>query len=118
LLEVSCRVTNVGESAGDEVCQLYVRQPFASLTRPVQELKGFARLEIMPGQSRRVRFALDIRHFAFYDTEMRFVVEPGAVEIMVGASCQDIRLHGEVRIVGECTEVLRADVMPTSVVID
>ena len=118
LLEVSCRVTNVGERAGDEVVQLYVRQPFASLTRPVQELKGFARVEVMPGQTRRVRFGLDIRHFAFYDTEMRFVVEPGAVEVMVGASSQDIRLHGEARIAGECTEVRRADVRPTSVVID
>ncbi len=118
LLEVSCRVTNVGERSGDEVVQLYVRQPFASLTRPVQELKGFARVEVMPGQTRRVRFGLDIRHFAFYDTEMRFVVEPGAVEVMVGASCQDIRLHGEARIAGECTEVRRADVRPTSVVID
>ena len=118
LLEISCRVKNVGERPGEEVVQLYVRQPVASLTRPVQELKGFSRVEIMPGQSRRVRFALDIRQFAFYDSEMRFVVEPGAVEIMVGASCQDIRLLGEARIAGECTEVRRADVTPTSVVTD
>jgi beta-glucosidase len=118
LLEVSCRVTNVGERSGDEVVQLYVRQPFASLTRPVQELKGFARVEIMPGQSRRVRFALDIRQFAFYDTKMRFVAEPGTVEVMVGASSLDIRLRGEARIAGECTEVKRADVRPTSVLVD
>jgi beta-glucosidase len=118
LLEISCRVTNVGERVGDEVVQLYLRQAFASLTRPVQELKGFARVEVMPGQTRRVRFGLDIRHFAFYDGEMRFVVEPGAMEVMVGASSQDIRLHGEARIAGKCTEVRRADVRPTSVVID
>lgn len=118
LLEVSCRVKNVGERVGDEVVQLYVRQPFASVTRPVQELKGFARVEVMPGQTRRVRFALDIGHFAFYDTEMQFVVEPGTVEVMVGASCQDIRLHGEAQIVGEPAEVQRTDLRPTSVVID
>ena len=118
LLEVSCRVTNVGERAGDEVVQLYVRQPFASLTRPVQELKGFARVEVMPGQTRRVRFGLDIRHFAFYDTEMRFVVEPGAVEVMVGASSRtfDFTVRPELR--ASAPRCRRADVRPTSVVVD
>jgi beta-glucosidase len=118
LLEVSCRVTNVGERAGDEVVQLYVRQPFASVTRPVQALKGFARVGLEAGQTRRVRFVLDIRHLAFYDTGMRFVVEPGTVELLVGASCQDIRLHGEARIAGERTEVRRTDVRPTSIEIE
>jgi beta-glucosidase len=118
LLEVSCRVTNVGERLGDEVVQLYVRQPNASMTRPVQELKGFARVELQPGQTRRVRFFLDIRQFAFYDTHIRFVVEPGQVEIMVGASSQDIRLLGEARIVGERAKVERADLRPTAVVLD
>ncbi len=118
LLEISCVVKNVGERSGDEVIQLYVRQPNTRVTRPVQELKGFTRVEVMPGRERRVRFMLDIRHFAFYDTDMRFVVEPGSVEIMVGASCQDIRLRGEARIVGERTEVSRADIPPTSVRLD
>jgi beta-glucosidase len=117
-LEISLQVTNVGERAGDEVVQLYVRQPYASLTRPVQELKGFARVEVMPGQTRRVRFMLDIRHFAFYDANMRFVVEPGTVEVMVGASSQDIRLVGEARIFGGRTEVRRADLQATSVLLD
>ena len=72
----------------------------------------------MPGQTRRVRFILDIRQFAFYDTEMRVVVEPGTVEVMVGASCQDIRLRGEGKIVGERAEVQRAATPPTSVLFD
>jgi beta-glucosidase len=117
-LEVSCCVTNAGDHGGEEVVQLYVRQPFASVTRPVQELKGFARVEVRPGQTRRVRFRLDIRHFAFYDTRMRFVLEPGTVEVMVGASCQDVRLRAEARIVGEPTEVRREDLRPTSVRLD
>ena len=117
-MEVSCKIENAGERAGEEVVQFYVRQPVASVTRPVQELKGFTRVELEPGQVGRIRFVLDIRHFAFYDTEMRFVVEPGPVEIMVGASCQDIRLRGAARIVGEGVEVCRADVKPTSVRID
>ena len=109
---------NVGGRDGDEVVQLYVRQPFASVTRPVQELKGFVRVEVRSGRARRVRFILDIRQFAFYDAEMRFVIEPGTVEIMVGASSRDIRLLGEVRIVGARTEVRRADTRPTSVLLD
>ena len=117
-LEVACRVTNAGDCAGDEVVQLYVRQPFASVTRPVQELKGFARVELMPGRGRRVRFRIDMRQLAFYDTEMHLVVEPGEVEIMVGASSADIRLRGSVRIVGERAEVRRGDVQPTAVILD
>jgi beta-glucosidase len=118
LLEISCRVKNAGGRAGDEVVQLYVRQLFASATRPVQELKGFARVEVRPGRARRVRFILDMRQFAFYDAKMRFVVEPGTVEIMVGASSGDIRLLGEARIVGARTEVRRVDTRPTSVLLD
>jgi beta-glucosidase len=118
LLEVSFSLENAGERAGEEVVQLYVREPCARVTRPVQELKGFARVELMPGQQRRVQFMLDIRQFAFYDTDMRFVVEPGRVEIMVGASCRDIRLRGESRIAGERTEVRSADLRPTSVAIE
>jgi beta-glucosidase len=108
----------VGERAGEEVVQLYLRQPFASVTRPVQELKGFARIELEPFQTRRVSFVLDIRQLAFYDTGMRFVVEPGRVEVMAGASCRDVRLFAEIRIVGERTEVRRADLQPTSVLLD
>ncbi len=117
-LDISCVVKNVGGRSGDEVVQLYVRQPFASVTRPVKELKGFVRTGLEPGQQRRIEFALDIRHFAFYDADMRFVLEPGAVEIMVGASCRDIRLRGEARIKGDRTEVRRADLRPASVRLD
>jgi beta-glucosidase len=117
-LDVSLRVANVGERAGEEVVQLYLRRPFGSVTRPVQELKGFARIELKPAQTRRVRFLLDMRQLAFYDAGMRFVVEPGGVEVMVGASCQDIRLFGEARIVGESTEVRRGDLQPTRVLLD
>jgi beta-glucosidase len=118
LLGISCRLKNAGERAGEEVVQLYVRQPFVSVTRPVQELKGFVRIDLTPGETRRVEFILDTRQFAFYDTGMRFVVEPGTVELMVGASCRDIRLRGEARIVGEPAEVRRADLQPTRVVLD
>lgn len=100
-VEVACRVTNVGERAGDEVVQLYVRDVQASVTRPVKELKGFVRLHLRPGESREVRFTLDLCQLAFYDRKWRRVVEPGEVEVMIGASSQDIRLTGRFVITGD-----------------
>ena len=93
-LDVSLRVTNAGDIDGDEVVQLYIRDRVASVTRPVKQLVGFARLPISAGESRRVRFRLDPSQLAFYDRDMRFVVEPGEFEVQVGASSQDIRLQG------------------------
>ena len=114
-LEISLDVTNVGERPGEEVVQLYVRDRVASLTRPVKELKGFRRLALTPGESRTLVFALDLGQLAFYDTEMAFVVEPGAVEIMLGSSSQAIRLQSEIEIVGDRRVVQSAEVAPTRV---
>ena len=114
-LEISLDVTNVGERSGEEVVQLYVRDRVASLTRPVKELKGFRRLTLTPGESRTLVFALDLGQLAFYDADMVFVVEPGAVEIMLGSSSQAIRLQSEIEIVGERRVVQSADVAPTRV---
>ncbi len=98
-------VRNTGPRAGDEVVQLYVHDPIASVTRPVKELKGFARLKLQPGERKTVTFTLDTALLAFYDAEMRFVVEPGTIEIMVGSSSEDIRLRGKLTISGTVTDV-------------
>lgn len=114
-IRVSVRVTNVGDREGDEVVQLYVRDRVASVTRPVQQLAGFARISLVAGASRRVTFHVDPSQLAFYDRQMRFVVEPGEVEIQVGASSRDIRQQAVVTIGGD-TRVLRPhDVVPTRV---
>jgi beta-glucosidase len=83
---VSVEVDNVGKRAGDEVVQLYIRRPAASVTRPVRELKGFERVTLRPGEKRRVEFALTPESLGFYDRTMHFVVEPGTVKVFVGAS--------------------------------
>lgn len=106
-VEVACRVTNVGERAGDEVVQLYVRDVQACVTRPVKELRGFKRIRLQPGESREVRFTLDVCQLAFYDREFRRVVEPGEIEVMVGSSSQDIRLTGRFVITGDKTSTDR-----------
>ncbi len=88
---ISLTVTNTGQRASDEVVQLYVRDVVASVTRPVKELKGFRRIHLDPSQSTRVDFDLGPDELALWNAQMRRVVEPGAYEIMVGASSADIR---------------------------
>lgn len=107
-VSISFRIKNVGEREGDEVVQLYVRDPVASVTRPIKELKGFKRLTLKPGEERRVTFKLHADMLAFYDEDEKLVVEPGAIEVMVGSSSEDIRLKGSFEIVGEKRELTSA----------
>jgi beta-glucosidase len=82
-------VTNTGQISGDEVVQMYIRDKISSVTRPVKELKGFKRITLAPGQSETVTLAITPEHLAFYDINMKYVVEPGEFEIMVGNSSSD-----------------------------
>ncbi|MGQ9622175.1 MAG: glycoside hydrolase family 3 N-terminal domain-containing protein [Candidatus Caldatribacteriaceae bacterium] len=91
---VSCTVENVGEQEGDEVVQLYVRDRVASCARPAKELKGFVKIHLVPGESKRITFTLFPEQLAFYDEHMRFIVEPGTFEVMVGSSSECIHLLG------------------------
>lgn len=93
-VKVSLEVENTGERAGDEVVQLYIRDVVASVARPLKELKGFKRISLRPGEAQEVTFAIPVEHLGFYDAEMRYTVEPGEFEIMVGSSSEDIRLSG------------------------
>jgi beta-glucosidase len=104
---VSFALRNEGARAAEEVVQLYLRDPVASVTRPVQQLAGFARVALEPGQARRVAFRVPVAMLAFYDRTMRHVVEPGAIEVQVGASSADVRLRGAFTIVGDTLEVPR-----------
>ena len=83
---ISATVTNTGPVAGDEVVQLYVHDLVSSVTRPVQELKGFKRVHLQPGEAAHLDFALGPAELAFYDIEMHRTVEPGRFEVMVGGS--------------------------------
>ncbi|HEX6965489.1 MAG TPA: glycoside hydrolase family 3 N-terminal domain-containing protein [Gemmatimonadaceae bacterium] len=91
---VTCRVTNTGTRAGDEVVQLYIHDELASVARPVMQLAGFARVHLAPGETRDVAFTLDAAQLALIDQQMHRVVEPGVFRVMVGASSKDIRLRG------------------------
>ncbi len=88
---VSVDLTNIGDRAGDEVVQLYIRDMTSSVTRPVKELKGFSRITLEPGETRKVSFEIGPQHLQFFDREMKRVVEPGDFEIMVGPNSQDLQ---------------------------
>ena len=91
-VELSFNVKNTGDREGTEVAQLYVRDVHASMTRPVKELQGFARVRLLPGETKRVRFTLQPSQAAFLDEDMRWKIEKGEFELQLGASSEDIRL--------------------------
>jgi beta-glucosidase len=90
-LTVNVEVSNIGKRTGDEVVQLYIRDEASSVTRPVKELKRFQRITLQPGEKRRVQFTLKPEDLAFYNREMRFVVEPGEFKLMVGPNSEDLQ---------------------------
>jgi beta-glucosidase len=103
----SVRVRNVGDRAGDEVVQLYVRHLEASVTRPVKELRGFLRVGLAPGECRRVTFGLAAEQLAFTGLGGELVIEPGRVEVMVGTSSEDLPCRDAFEIVGPARVVGR-----------
>lgn len=114
-VEIGVTVTNTGARAGDEVVQLYIHDPVASVTQPIKVLRGFKRVSLQPKQAARVTFSLSANQLAFYDRSMKYSLEPGKIELLVGASSADIRLKGEVEVVGKSTPVGNAKVYLTPV---
>ena len=96
-LTVRLKVKNTGSVAGQEVVQVYVREVESTVFRPEKELKGFTKVNLVPGEEKEVAVALNPRAFAYYNTDLAgWHIESGSFEIMVGASSRDIRLVGEV----------------------
>jgi beta-glucosidase len=98
-LEVGCTVTNTGSQAGSEVVQLYVACQESVIIRPEQELRGFTRVYLQPGESRQVSFTLGQRDFAYYNVQTAdWQVETGRYELRLASSSRDIRLNGAVQV--------------------
>lgn len=114
---IKFQLKNSGKRAGTEVVQLYVQDPVASLTRPVQQLVGFARVSLEPGQTARVQFNLPVNQLAFLDSQMRWVVEPGDIRVMIGSSSADLRLRGVFNIAGAVTDVSAARALQSRVTV-
>lgn len=88
---VTIDVTNTGSRAGEEIIELYIRDEVSSVTRPIMELKDFARVALKPGESKAVSFIVSPDKLRFYDLKMKEVVEPGDFTIMVGSSSQQVQ---------------------------
>jgi beta-glucosidase len=86
-------LTNTGKRKGTEVVQMYIRDRVSSVTRPVKELKGFARVSLHPGETKPVELEITPDLLAFYDVNMNYTVEPGEFEIMLGTSSRDCDLQ-------------------------
>ena len=84
-------VTNTGRCEGTEVVQLYIRDMVGSIARPVQELKGFERISLKPGESRTVSFKINADLLKFYNKDLSYVCEPGDFEVMVGPNSRDVQ---------------------------
>ena len=105
-VEVTVRVANVGDRAGDEVVQLYLHDPVAQVARPARLLVGFARVHLEPGTATDVVFGVHADRTAYTGPELERLVEPGEIELVVGTSATDergratVRMTGPTRIVG------------------
>jgi beta-glucosidase len=104
-LHVSVEVSNVGARAADEVVQLYLRDLHASVTRPVKELRGFARVSLAPGERRTVLFTLHAEQLAFTGVDGRLLLEPGRHRVMVGTSAVDLPLSAEFELIGDVRDL-------------
>jgi hypothetical protein len=99
-IALSFNLENSGEREGCEVVQVYVRDVYASLVRPVKELKAFKRVTLQPGESAMVSFAIPVDMLNLTNMDHHRIVETGEFEIMVGASSNDIKLKCKVEVVG------------------
>ena len=91
---ITVEITNVSNRSGTEIVQLYLRDRVSSVVRPVKELKGFARVNLDPGETKQVSFELGYDHLKMLDRDLHWTVEPGEFSIMAGSSSGDIRLSG------------------------
>jgi beta-glucosidase len=97
-VEVQFQVKNAGDRAGKETVQLYVEDLVSGVSTPVKQLRGFAKLDLAPGEARTCSFKLGPDDLAIYDLDLQRVVEPGRFRVMVGSSSEDIRTSGEFQV--------------------
>ena len=89
---------NTGALPGDEVVQLYLRDEYASMTRPVKELAGFCRVTLQPGEKKRIAFGVSPSFLAFLDRDTHWKIEKGTVEVQIGSSSEDVCVTGRFHI--------------------
>jgi beta-glucosidase len=98
-IRVSFQLSNVGKVAGEEVVQLYLKDKFGSVVRPVLELRDFQKVKLNAGESKTIEFTIDKEKLSFYNNKLEWVAEPGDFEVMIGASSADIELKSDFELV-------------------
>ena len=98
LVRIEAEIENIGACEGCEIVQLYLRDIYASMARPVKELAGFKRVTLKPGEKKTVVFEVKVSQMAFLDTDMRWKIEKGTILVEVGSSSEDIRLNGAYKV--------------------
>ena len=98
-IKVSFQLSNVGKVAGEEVVQLYLKDKFGSVVRPVLELKDFQKVKLNAGESKTIEFTIDKEKLSFYNNKLEWVAEPGDFEVIIGASSADIKLKSDFELV-------------------
>jgi beta-glucosidase len=116
-IDISISIENTGGGASDEVVQLYVRDPVASIARPVLELRGFKRIELGAGQRKRVTFSLTHEQLAFWSPKGQWLIEAGRIDFWIGASSADLRANGSFEITRAHTSTAPAAALPTRVIV-
>jgi beta-glucosidase len=116
-IDISISVENTGAVASDEVVQLYVRDPVATVARPMLELRGFKRIELAPGTRKRVTFSLTPEQFAFWSPRGQWLVEAGRIDFWIGASSADLRANGAFEITKTHIGTAPAAALPTRVIV-
>lgn len=91
-IKVSFQLSNVGKVVGEEVVQLYIKDKFGSVVRPVLELRDFQKVKLNAGESKNIEFTIDKEKLSFYNDKLEWIAEPGDFEVMIGASSADIKL--------------------------
>ncbi len=98
-IEVTLDLTNIGKYAGEEVVQLYLQDKFATLIRPIIELKDFQKLKLGVGETKTIKFIIDNQKLSFYNEKLEFNSEPGDFNLMIGSSSEDIRLKSSFELI-------------------
>jgi beta-glucosidase len=87
----SVNITNTGTRKGKETVQMYVRQMVGSIARPVKELKGFKQITLNPGETQKVSFTISVDDLKFYNSDLKYVYEPGAFKVFIGTNSRDVK---------------------------
>lgn len=117
-VRVTVPVTNSGARAGEEVVQLYMRDPVASVSRPVKQLRGFRRVALRPGETRRVTFTLSAAHFALWGLDRGWTIEPGTIELMAGGASDRIEARATLAVEGSAAGTASPASLPVPTAVD